>query len=214
MIIINNKLLAKSTQIVLDRGGAAKVKANLCHLCNCTSTNIALQSQVPCQNCSAAGITVCLHHPVCDGDCISTAQRELGSLESNSDSRKLIEACKKAGSVTPDGKCDWGGFYDSLPLHLVSNGDTPFVYNRNTGGDKMRFQTNLNDTVKQLKLVKYTTKKYSPDENQAIVVEAMCDVCCFKYCQGVINFGNQGKYEMGSLEDILPRILHLHKRFM
>jgi hypothetical protein len=131
----------------------------------------------------------------------------------NSDSRKLIESSKKAGNVTPDGKCDWGGFYDSLPLHLVSHGDTPSVYDRNPGGNKMRFQTNLNDTMKQLKLVKYTTKKYSPDEKQAIVLEAMCDFCRFKYCQDVINFGNQGKNAMGSLED-LPCILHLHKRVM
>jgi hypothetical protein len=69
----------KSTQIVLDRGGAAKVKENFCHLCYCTSTNLALQSKLPCQDCSAAGIIVCLHHPVCDGDCISKVQHELGS---------------------------------------------------------------------------------------------------------------------------------------
>jgi hypothetical protein len=76
----------KSTQIVLDRGGAAKLKENFCHLCYCISTNLALQSQVPCQDFSAAGITVCLHHPVCDGDCITKAQCELGALESISDS--------------------------------------------------------------------------------------------------------------------------------
>jgi hypothetical protein len=75
----------KSTQIVLERGGSAKVQENFCHMCYCTSTNLALQSQVPCQNCSAVGITVCLHHPVCDGDCITNAQRELGTLELNSD---------------------------------------------------------------------------------------------------------------------------------
>jgi hypothetical protein len=204
----------KSTQIMLDIGGAAKVKENFCHLCYCTSTNLALHSQVPCQDCSAAGITVCLHHPVCDSDCIAKAQRKLRTVESNSDSRKLIEACKKAGNVTPDRKCDWGGFYDSLPLHLGSRDDTPSMYDRNPAGDKMRFRTNLNDTMKQLKLVKYTTKKYSPDEKQAIMVEAMRDVCRFKYCQDVINFGNQGKNAMGSLEDALPCILHLHKRVM
>jgi hypothetical protein len=130
----------KSTQIVLDRGGAAKVKENFCHLCYCTSTNLALQSQVPCQACSVAGITVCLHHTVCDGDCSSKAQRELGTLEPDSGSRKLIEACKKSGNVTPDGKCDWGGFYDSLSLHLVSHGDTPSVYDHNPGGDKCDFE--------------------------------------------------------------------------
>jgi hypothetical protein len=117
----------KSTQILLDRGGAAKVKYNFCHLCYCTSTNLALQSHVPCQDCSAAGITVSLHHRVCDGNFITKVQHELGTLKSNSDSQKLIEACKKAGNVTPDGKCDWGGFYNSLPLHLVSHGDTPSV---------------------------------------------------------------------------------------
>jgi hypothetical protein len=68
--------------------------------------------------------------------------------------------------------------------------------------------------MKQLKLVKYTTKKYSPDEKQAIMVEAMRYGYGSKYCQAVINFGNQGKHAMGSLEDALPRILHLHKRFM
>jgi hypothetical protein len=204
----------KSTQIVSDRGGAAKVKYNFCHLCYCTSTNLALQSQLPCQYCSAAGIPACLHHPVYDGDCITKAQREMGTLASNLDYRKLIKACKKAGNVTPDGKCDWGGFSDSLPLHLVSHGDTPSVYDRNPGGDKIRFRTNLNDTMKQLKLVKYTTKKYSPDEKQDIMVEAMRDVCRFKYCQDVINFGNQGKNAMGYLEDALPCILHLHKRDM
>jgi hypothetical protein len=84
----------KSTQIVLGRGGAAKVKENCCHLCYFTSTNLALQSQLPCQYCYDAGITVYLHHPVCDGDCITKAQLELGTLELNSDSWKLIEACK------------------------------------------------------------------------------------------------------------------------
>jgi hypothetical protein len=138
----------------------------------------------------------------------------MGTLESSSDSRKLIEACKKAGNVTPDGKCEWGGFYDLLPLHLVSHGDTTSVYDRNPGGNKIRFRTNLNDTMNQLKLVKYTTKKYSPDEKQAIVVEAMRDVCRFKYCQDVINLGNQGKNTMGYLEDALPFILHLHKIVM
>jgi hypothetical protein len=82
------------------------------------------------------------------------------------------------------------------------------------GGDKMQSQTILNDTMNQLKLVKYTTKKYSPDEKQATVVKAMCDVCRFKYCQDVINFGNQGKNAMGSFEDALPCILHLQKRVM
>jgi hypothetical protein len=56
--------------------------------------------------------------------------------------------------VKPDGKCDWGGFYDSLPLDLVSHGDTPSVYDRYPGGEKMQFRTNLNDTMKQFKLVK------------------------------------------------------------
>jgi hypothetical protein len=116
--------------------------------------------------------------------------------------------------VTPDGKCNWGGFYESLPLHLVSNGDTPSVYDRNPGGDKMQFQTNLNDTMKQLKLVKNTTRNYSCRENQVIVMEAMRDVCCFKYCQDVIIFGNQGKNAKGSLEDALPCILHLQKKAM
>jgi hypothetical protein len=46
------------------------------------------------------------------------------------------------------------------------------------------------------------------------VEEAMLAVCLFKYCQDVINFGNEGKNAMGSLEDALPCILHLHKRGM
>jgi hypothetical protein len=78
----------------------------------------------------------------------------------------------------------------------------------------MQFRTNLNDTMKQLILVKYTRKKYCPDEKQAIVVEAMRDICRFKYCQDVINFRNQSNNSMGSLEDTLPCILHLHKRVM
>jgi hypothetical protein len=42
----------------------------------------------------------------------------------------------------------------------------------------------------------------------------MRDVCRLKYCQDPINFGNQGKHAMGSLEDALPCILHLHKIVM
>jgi hypothetical protein len=56
----------KSILIVVDIGGSAKVKYIFSHLCYCTSTNLALQSQVPCQYCSAAGIIVCLHQPVYD----------------------------------------------------------------------------------------------------------------------------------------------------
>jgi hypothetical protein len=71
----------ESTQVVLDRGGAAIFK-EFFKLCHCTIENLPLPSQVPYQDCFASGITVCLHPHVCGGDWITKAKCSLGILES------------------------------------------------------------------------------------------------------------------------------------
>jgi hypothetical protein len=70
----------KSTPIVLDRGGAAKIKKDFCHLCHCDSHHLALPNQVPCPECSPCGL-LCYHHKVCDGDCIASVEQELARLK-------------------------------------------------------------------------------------------------------------------------------------
>jgi hypothetical protein len=65
----------KSTQILLNRGIADKVKQDFCHLCYCTSTQLDLSNQVPCKKCRevAGTIPLCHQHCVCDGNCIAKA---------------------------------------------------------------------------------------------------------------------------------------------
>jgi hypothetical protein len=202
----------KSTQIVLNRGGAAKVKQDFCHLCYCTSTQLALPNQVPCKKCRevVGTIPLCHHHCVCDGDCIAKAELKLSQLESSVDNKRLIAACKRAGCVTKAGVLQWDQFYESLPFCLVSHDNKPSVYDRDPN-TTVRYDAQLKRTLLQLGLLPASRLKDIPAKKQ-MAVTAMKTICKFSWCSDVINFKNLGSNAMGSLEDSIPCVLHLHKR--
>jgi hypothetical protein len=113
-----------STQVVLNSGGASKVKQYVCHLCN--------YNQVPCKKCRelAGTIPLCHHHCVCDGDCIAKEELKFPQLESSKYKKRLSAACKRAGCVTKAGILHWDIFYESLSFCLVSHDNKPSVYDR------------------------------------------------------------------------------------
>jgi hypothetical protein len=157
----------KSTQIVLNRGGASKVKQDLCQLCYCTSTQLALPNQVPCKKCiEVAGMILLYHyHRVCDGDCIANAELKLSQLESSVGNKRLIAAYKRDGYVTNAGVLQWDQFYKSLPFCLLSHDNKPSVYDRypNT---TVRYGAQLKSTLLQLGLLPASHLKDIPAKNK------------------------------------------------
>jgi hypothetical protein len=181
------------------------VKQDLCHLCYCTSTQLALPNQVPCKKCrEAVGmIPLCHHHFVCDGDCISKAELKLSQLESSVDNKRLIAACNT-------GVLQWDQFYESLPFCLVSHDNKPSIYDRDLN-TTARYDAQLKHTLLQLGILQASSLKDIPAKKQ-MAVTAMKMICKFSWYSDEINFKNLGSNAMGSLEDSIPCDLHLHRR--
>jgi hypothetical protein len=108
-----------STQMLLDRGGAAKIKKYFCHLCHCDSHHRALPNQVLCPECSPCGL-LCYHHKICDGDCIASAEQELACLKRTG--TDLMATCRATYYVRDDRSLDWEAFYADCSLHMVGVG--------------------------------------------------------------------------------------------
>jgi hypothetical protein len=182
----------KSTQIVLNRIGAAKVNQDFCHLCYCTSTQLALPNQVPCKKRRevVCKIPLCHHQCVCYGDCIAKAELKLSQLESSVDNKSLIAACKRSGCVTKAGVLQWDQFYESLPFCLVSHNNKPSVYDQDPN-TTVPYDAQLKRTLLQLGLLQASRLKYIPAKKQ-MAVTAMKTICKFSWCLYMINFKTFG----------------------
>jgi hypothetical protein len=149
---------------------------------------------------------------VCDGDCIAKAELKLSQLESSVDKKRLIAACKRAGFVKKVGVLQWDQFYESLPFCLVSHDNKPSVYDRDPN-TAVWYDAQLKRTLLQLGLLQASHLRDIPAKKQ-MAVTAMKAICKFSWCSDVINFKNLGSNTMGSLEDYIPCVLHLHKRLV
>jgi hypothetical protein len=187
------------------------VKQDFCHLCYCTITQLALTNQVPCKKCREVAGTapLCHHHCVCDDDCIAKAYLKFSQLERSVDNKRLSDACKRADCMTKAGVLQWDQFYESLPFCLVSHDNKSSVYDRDPN-TTVPYDAQLKRTLLQLGLLPASRLKDIPTKtNGRHRYESDCK---FSWCSDGINFKNLGSNAMGSLEDYIPYVLHLHKR--
>jgi hypothetical protein len=122
----------KSHQICFGRGGAAKGPGivHFCHLCMCTSDNIALSNQVQCEMCKAAPTHVCLHRNIYGAAEVQRRREELAALKLVPLVTTIIQVCRDKVPIKywdDPKKSPWEHLYENMPLYLVLVGIAPGI---------------------------------------------------------------------------------------
>jgi hypothetical protein len=119
---------------------------------------------------------------------------------------------RAADCVHDDGSLDWEAFYADCSLHLMGVGEMPSICDTGEDDDEVQYLVNVQETMCHLDILHLTGPNANIDVKEEVTKKALQAVCLFVYRQRVLYFSKKGIHAMGSLEDTITCILHLHKR--
>jgi hypothetical protein len=107
----------KSSQLCMNRGGAAKKIPYFCHLCQKHSDDIACPNQTVYGKCARnCDKGFCYHYPMMDADVIQTLLEKKKTLDTTDEAHRLTFVFEQFYGG------DWDAHYAACDLHVVSFG--------------------------------------------------------------------------------------------
>jgi hypothetical protein len=94
----------------------------------------------------------------------------------------------------------------------VGVGKIPSICDTGEDVNEVQYLVNVQEIMCHLDIMHLTGPNANIDVKAEVTNKVLHTVCCFVYCQRVLDFSKKGINSMGSLEDVIPCILHLHKR--
>jgi hypothetical protein len=107
----------ESSQLCMNRGGAAKQIPYFCHLCQKHSNDIALPNQTVCGKCARICETgSCYHYPMMDSDVIKKIMDKKKRLDQTDEAHRVSFVCEQLYVG------DWDAHYATCDFHVVAFG--------------------------------------------------------------------------------------------
>jgi hypothetical protein len=197
----------KSSQMCMNRGGAAKQIPYCCQLCQKHSDDIDRPNQTICGKCARICETgSCYHYPMTDSDVIKKMlDKKIGSTD---EAQRVSFVCEQLYGG------DWYAFYAACDLHLVAFGakagvmDVPDeILEPNKYAPYLE---NINSTLSTLGLVIAPKKSLRSKTNS--ITRALRIMRKYAHYHDAFTFGELVKGSYSKVENQVPCVLHLHKR--